>query len=161
MHQLDSNMSKEEAAPPDGGGGLAAALETSLISTLRTPTNTGWNEMFANARSGEESEARTMSQNLKMRAAELRQRELQDRRIRQREEYAGKVLADWSLAVFDRTDQVHILAHANSMGAEPMDYLQQCEEVIRGAINLDVTDSMLEQMITELMDDLPQPRKTT
>ena len=106
MHQLDSNMSKEEAAPPGGGGGLAAALESSSNSTLRTPTNTGWNEMFANARSGEESEARTMSQNLKMRAAELRQRELQDRRIRQREEYAGKVLADQSLAWLSLTKQI-------------------------------------------------------
>ena len=99
-----------------------------------------------------------MSQNLKMRAAELRQREQQERRIRQRKEYAGKLLADPSLGVFDQTDQIHILA----TGAEPMDYLQQCEEYIRENIHTTstITETMLEEMITE-MDDLPQPRKTT
>ena len=103
-----------------------------------------------------------MSQNLKMRAAELRQREQKERRIRQREEYASKLLADRSLAVFDQQDQIHILAHANNMGAEPMDYLPQCEEHIRENINMDivVTETMLEEMITELMDKLPLPRKT-
>ena len=134
MHQPESNMSKDEAAPPDGGGGLGSALETGGASNsiLRTPINTG---LFSNAQSGGEAESLSMSQNLKMRAAELRQRDQQDRRIRQRVEYAGKLLADWSLAVFDQQDQIHILAHANNMGAEPMDYLQQCEDYVRENIS--------------------------
>ena len=100
-HQPDGNMSsRDEAAPPDGGGSLAAALETGASnSMLRTPVSTG---LFSNAQSGGESESRSMSQNLKMRAAGLRQRDQQERRIRQREEYAGKLLADRSLAVFDQ-----------------------------------------------------------
>ena len=149
--------SKDEAAPPDSGGGLSSALDTGAasISVLRTPIGTG---VFSNASSGGESPSAT----LKMRAAELRQRELLDRRIRQREEYAGKILADRSLPVFDQQDLIHILAHANNMGAEPMDYLQQCEEYVRESIATGsiVTESMVEELVTELMDKLPTPRKT-
>ena len=114
---------KDETAPPDSGGGLSSALDTGAASAsvLRTPIR-----LLSNAPSGGGSPSAT----LKMKAAELRQRELLERRIRQREEYAGKFLSDRSLPAFDQTDVIHILAHANNMGAEPMDYLQQCEEYI-------------------------------
>ena len=160
MHQPDNSMSnKDEAAPPDSGGGLSSALDTGASnSMLRTPIGTG---LFSNAPGGGgESAPRSTSQTLKMKAAENRQRELLDRRVRQREEYAGKLLADRSLPAFDQTDVIHILAHANNVGAEPMDYLQQCEEYIRENIDTGsvVTESMVEELVTELMDKLPRPR---
>ena len=164
MHQPKSNMSKDKAAPPDGGGGLGSASEIGGASNsiLRTPTNQGLG-LFSNAPIGGEAESLSMSQNLKMRAAELRQREQQDRRLRQRADYAGKLLTDRSLPVFDQQDQIHILAHANNMGAEPMDYIQQCEDYVRENISTSgvVTEAMLEELITELMDNLPTPRRTT
>ena len=103
-----------------------------------------------------------MSQNLKMRAAAIRQRDQEEKRRQQRTDYASKLLADRTLPIFDHQDQIHILAYANNMGAEPMDYLQQCEEYIRENITTSgvVTEEMLEELITELMDDLPAPRKT-
>ena len=57
---------------------------------------------------------------------------------------------------------MHPIAHANNVGAEPMDYLQQCEEYIRENIDTGsvVTESMVEELVTELMDKLPPPRKT-
>ena len=148
---------KNETAPPDSGGGLSSALDTSTASAslLRTPTNTG----LPSASGGGGGPP---SATLKMRAAELRQREQLEMRARQREEYAGKFLADRSLPVFDQADVIHILAHANNMGAEPMDYMQQCEEYIGEYIDTTamVTRSMVEEMVTELMDKLPTPRKT-
>ena len=49
----------------------------------------------------------------------------------------------------------------SNMGAEPMDYLQQCEEYIReNLITSGIeTEEMLEELITELLEKLPAPRR--
>ena len=99
---------------------------------------------------------------MKMRVAKLRERNQEEKRVQRRIEHAGKLLADRTLPVFDHLDQVHILAHANNMGAELMDYLQQCEEYIReNLITSGIeTEEMLEELITELLGQLPAPRRT-
>ena len=53
----------------------------------------------------------------------MRDRELQERRRKTRAEHVGKVLRDITLPIFDQGDQIHVFAHVNNVGADPMDYL--------------------------------------
>ena len=118
----------EQEAPPDSGGAEGSLLTANLFSTLQhTPASkqSALSGLFLGSLLEEQSPGGTgaLAESLRKKAADMRDRELQERRRKTRAEHVGKVLRDITLPIFDQGDQIHVFAHVNNVGADPMDYL--------------------------------------
>ena len=64
------------------------------------------------------------------------------------------------MSVFSNDDKVTIMAHANSLGCDAVDYLQQCEEHIKVLMEGDVSEIDMLNTVEKMLHELPVPRRT-
>ena len=72
----------------------------------------------------------------------------------------GRYLQDRRLSVFSNDDKVAIMAHANSLGSEAVDYLQQCEEHVKVLMEEDASEIDMLNTMEKMLNEMPVPRKT-
>ena len=80
------------------------------------------------------------------------------RKRKSRELQLGRYLEDRNLSVFSNDDKVTLMAHANSLGCDAVDYLQQCEEHIKILMEGDVSDMDMMNTIEKMLQELPAPQ---
>ena len=68
-------------------------------------------------------------------------------------------MGDRNLSVFSNDDKVTLMAHANSLGADAIDYLQQCEEHIKVLMQGDMSDLDMLNTVEKMLHELPEPRR--
>ena len=61
--------------------------------------------------------------------------------------------------MFSNDDKVTLMAHANSMGCDAVDYLQQCEEHIKILMQGDASDLDMLNTVEKMLQELPEPRR--
>ena len=61
--------------------------------------------------------------------------------------------------MFSNDDKVTLMAHANSMGSDAVDYLQQCEEHIKILMQGDASDLDMMNTVEKMLQELPEPRR--
>ena len=62
--------------------------------------------------------------------------------------------------MFSNDDKVTIMAHANAVGSDAVDYLQQCEENVKILFNADASEIDMLNTMEKMLNELPVPRKT-
>ena len=92
--------------------------------------------------------------------ADARTRDFLARKRKSRELQLGRYLEDRRLSVFSNDDKVAIMAHANSLGSDAVDYLQQCEEHIKILMDGDVSEIDMLNTMEKMLHKMPAPRRT-
>ena len=62
--------------------------------------------------------------------------------------------------MFSNDDKVTLMAYANSLGCNAVDYLQQCEEHIKILMEGDVSEIDMMNTIERMLQELPAPRRS-
>ena len=62
--------------------------------------------------------------------------------------------------MFSNDDKVAIMAHANSLGSDSVDYLQQYEEHIKILMEGDVSEIDMLNTMEKMLHEMPAPRRT-
>ena len=62
--------------------------------------------------------------------------------------------------MFSNDDKVAIMAHANTMGSDAVDYLQQCEEHVKILFDGDASEIDMLNTMEKMLNEMPVPRKT-
>ena len=52
------------------------------------------------------------------------------------------------------------MAHANSLGSNAIDYLQQCEEHVKVLLEEDASEIDMLNTMEKMLDEMPAPRRT-
>ena len=92
--------------------------------------------------------------------ADARMRDFLARKRKSRELQLGRYLQDRRLSVFSNDDKVAIMAHANALGSDAVDYLQQCEEHVKVLMEEDASEVDILNTMEKMLNEMPAPRKT-
>ena len=92
--------------------------------------------------------------------ADARTRDFLARKRKSRELQLGRYLQDRRLSVFSNDDKVAIMAHANSLGSDAVDYLQQCEEHVKVLFEGDLSEIDMMNTLEKMFNELLAARKT-
>ena len=91
--------------------------------------------------------------------ADARMRDFLARKRKSRELQLGRYLQDRRLSVFSNDDKVAIMAHANSLGSDTVDYLQQCEEHVKVFMEEDASKIDMLNTTKKMLNEMSAPRK--
>ena len=92
--------------------------------------------------------------------ADARMRDFLTRKRKSREPQLGRYLQERRLSVFSNDDKVAIMAHANFLGSDAVDYLQQCEEHVKVLMEEDVSEIDMLNTMEKMLNEMPALRKT-
>ena len=53
------------------------------------------------------------------------------------------------------------MAHANSLGSDAVNYLQQCEEHVKVLMEEDASEIDMLNMMEKMLNEIPAPRRTS
>ena len=133
--------------PPDTGGGPGLREETTpFASVQRTPHNRppagdpSVQNLFGNPNYHAQTPPTASHQELQKNLADARTRDFLARKRKSREAQLERHLGNRNLSVFSNDDKVTLMAHANCLGCDAVDYLQQCEEHIKILMDWDASD---------------------
>ena len=161
MSELDGQK------PPDTGGEENFRDETTPFSSVqRTPHNgppsgdPSVQNLFGNPDLHSQTPPTAARSELQKNLADARTRDFLARKRKSRELQLGRYLEDRRLSVFSNDDKVTIMAHANSLGCDAVDYLQQCEEHIKVLMEGDVSEIDMLNTVEKMLHELPVPRRT-
>ena len=87
-------------------------------------------------------------------------RDFLTRKRKSREPQLGRYLQERRLSVFSNDDKVAIMAHANFLGSDAVDYLQQCEEHVKVLMEEDVSEIDMLNTMEKMLNEMPALRKT-
>ena len=161
-------MSKMDGQkPPDTGGQESYREEgTPFSSVQRTPHNrppTGdpsVQNLFGNPNLHSQTLPTGARSELQKNLADVRMRDFLARNWKSRELQLGRYLQDRRLSIFSNDDKVAIMAHANSLGSDAVDYLQQCEEHVKVLLEEDASEIDMLNTMEKMLDEMPAPRRT-
>ena len=152
---------------PDTGGDENFRDETTPFSLVqRTPHNrppTGdpsVQNLFGNPNLHAQTPPTAARSELQKNLADARTRDFLARKRKSRELQLGRYLGDRRLSVFSNDDKVAIMTHANSLGSDAVDYLQQCEEHIKILMDGDVSEIDMLNTMEKMLHEMPAPRRT-
>ena len=153
--------------PPDTGGATGQRDDTTPFSSVqRTPQtrppagDPSVQNLFGNPNYHAQTPSAASHQELQRNLADARTRDFLARKRKSREAQLERHLGDRNLSIFSNDDKVTIMAHANALGADAVDYLQQCEEHIRILLQGDESDLDMLNTVEKMLSELPEPRKT-
>ena len=82
------------------------------------------------------------------------------RKRKSRELQLSRYLQDRRLSIFSNDDKVAIMAHANSLGSDAVDYLQQCEEHVKVLMEEDASEIDMLNTMEKMLNVMPVSRRT-
>ena len=116
--------------------------------------------LFGNPNLHEQTLPTAAHSELQKNLADARTRDFLARKRKSRELQLGRYLEDRRLSVFSNDDKVAIMAHANSLGSDAVNYLQQCEEHIKILMEGDVSEIDMLNTMEKMLHEMPAPRRT-
>ena len=160
MSELDGQK------PPDTGGEESYRDEATPFSSVqRTPHNRppsgdpSVQNLFGNSNPHSQTPPTAARSELQKNLADARMRDFLARKRKSRELQLGRYLQDRRLSVFSNDDKVAIMAHANSLGSDAVDYLQQCEEHVKVLMEEDASEIDMLNTMEKMLNEMPAPRR--
>ena len=161
MSELDSQK------PPDTGGEESYRDKATPFSLVqRTPHNRlpsgdpSVQNLFSNPNLHSQTPPTAARTELQKNLANARMRDFLARKRKSRDLQLGWFLQDRRLSVFSNDDKVAIMAHANALGSDAVDYLQQCEEHVKVLMEEDASEIDMLNTMEKMLNEMPAPRKT-
>ena len=116
--------------------------------------------MFGNPNLHSQTPPTAARTELQKNLANARMRDFLARKRKSRDLQLGWFLQDRRLSVFSNDDKVAIMAHANALGSDAVDYLQQCEEHVKVLMEEDASEIDMLNTMEKMLNEMPAPRKT-
>ena len=161
MSELDGQK------PPDTGGEESYKDEATPFSSVqwtphhRLPSgDPSVQNLFGNTNLRTQTPPTAAHLELQKNLADGRMRDFLARKRKSRELKLGWYLQDRRLSEFSNDDKVAIMAHANSLGSDAVDYLQQCEEHVKVLMEEDASEIDMQNTMEKMLNEMPAPRKT-
>ena len=153
MSELDSQK------PPDTGGEESYRDEATPFSSVqRTPHNRppsgdpSVQNLFGNPNLHSQTPPTAACLELQKNMADARMRDFLARKRKSRELQLGRYLQDRRLSVFSNDDKVAIMAHANFLGSDAVDYLQAASKKRGVTIGIMLTMFSFQSFIRDQID---------
>ena len=160
MSELDGQK------PPNTGGEESYRDEATPFSSVQsTPHNRppsgdpSVQNLFGNPTHHSQTLPRAARSELQKNLVDARMRDFLARNRKSRELQLSRYLQDRRLSIFSNDDKVAIMAHANSLGNNAVDYLQQCEEHVKVLMEEDASEIDMLNTMEKMLNEMPVPRR--